>query len=135
MYADDTVLLAETPDDLQCILNSLHTYCHEWNLTVNTDKTKIIVFRNGGIIKENEKWFSDNCELEIVDEFNYLGLLLNYNGKFTKAQQKLADDGRKALFSINSKRKNFFFNIETKCSVFDTYVNSILSCFWSFGFS
>ena len=46
-----------------------------------------MVLRNVGIIKENEKWFYDNCELEIVDEFNYLGLLLNYNGKFTKAQQ------------------------------------------------
>ena len=57
-----------------------------------------MVFRNGGIIKENKKWFYDNCELEIVDEFNYLGLLLNYNGNFTKAQQKLADQGRKALF-------------------------------------
>ena len=86
MYADDT-LLAETPDDLQCILNSLHTYCQEWNLTVNTDKTKIMVFRNMGKIKENEKWFYNNFELQTVDEFNYLGLLLNYNGKFTKAHQ------------------------------------------------
>ena len=60
--------------------------------------------------------------MEIVDEFNYLGLLLNYNGKFTKAQQQLADQGRKALFSISSKLNNFFFNIETKCSVFDTYM-------------
>ena len=109
MYADDTVLLAETPDDLQFILNSLHTYCQEWNLTVNTHKTKIMVFRNGGKIKEIEKWFYNNFELETVDEFNYLGLLLNYNGKFTKAQQKLADQGRKALFSINSKLNNFFF--------------------------
>ena len=127
MYADDTVLLAETPENLQCILNSLYNYCQEWNLTVNTDKTKIMVFRNGGRLKDNEKWVYNNCELEIVDEFNYLGLLLNYNGKFTKAQQQLADQGRKALFSISSKLNNFFFNIETKCSVFDTYVNSILS--------
>ena len=38
MYADDTEVWAETPNDLQCILNSLHMYFKEWNLTVNTDK-------------------------------------------------------------------------------------------------
>ena len=67
-----------------------------------------MVFRNGGRLKDNEKWVYNNCELEIVDEFNYLGLLLNYNGKFTKAQQQLADQGRKAIFSISSKLNNFF---------------------------
>ena len=40
MFADDTVLLAETPQDLQTLLNSLYTYCDEWKLTVNTAKTK-----------------------------------------------------------------------------------------------
>ena len=40
MYADDTVLLAETPQDLQTLLNSLYTYCDEWKLTVNTAKNK-----------------------------------------------------------------------------------------------
>ena len=83
MYADDTVLLAETPQDLQTLLNSLYTYCDEWKLTVNTAKTKIMVFRNGGYIRQDEKWFYNGNELEIVNEFNYLGILFNSNGKFT----------------------------------------------------
>lgn len=35
MYANDTVLIAESPESLQEILNILHVYTKEWNLTVN----------------------------------------------------------------------------------------------------
>ena len=53
MYADDRVLNAETPEGLQTMLNSLYSYLNDWNLTVNTDKTKIVVFKNGGRIRDN----------------------------------------------------------------------------------
>ena len=56
MYADDTVLIAESPEGLQNMLNALNNYCTEWNLTVNVQKTKIMVFRNGGNIRGNENW-------------------------------------------------------------------------------
>ena len=56
MYADDTVLIAETPEGIQTMLNSLYSYSNDWNLTVITDKTKIVVFKNGGQIRDNEKW-------------------------------------------------------------------------------
>ena len=46
MYADDTVLLAESPENLQTLLNSLQCYTQRWGLTVNTLKTKIVVFRS-----------------------------------------------------------------------------------------
>jgi hypothetical protein len=39
------------------MLDELHEYATKWDLTVNIDKTKIVVFRNGGKIKDNEKWY------------------------------------------------------------------------------
>jgi hypothetical protein len=36
-----------------------------------------VVFRNGGKVNANEKWFYDNKEIEIVNNFTYLGVLLN----------------------------------------------------------
>ena len=39
MYADDMVLLAEKPEGLQKMINSLFNYTQNWNLTVNTNKT------------------------------------------------------------------------------------------------
>ena len=70
MYADDMVLLSESPESLQVLLNSLYNYNTQWNLTLNSDKTKIMVFRNGGNLRENEKWFYNGSELETVNEFN-----------------------------------------------------------------
>ena len=70
----------------------------KWSLSVNTSKTKIVVFRNGGKVNANEKWFYDNKEIEVVDSFTYLGVLLNYNGKYNVLQNKLAEQGRKAVF-------------------------------------
>ena len=42
-------------------------------------------------------------------------------------ERHVADQGRKTLFAINSALEQCTFNAETKCAVFDTYINSILS--------
>ena len=42
--ADDTVLFAESPDDMQILLDGLKMYCDKWSISVNTDKTKAVVF-------------------------------------------------------------------------------------------
>ena len=39
LFADDTLLLAESHSELQILLNKLYIYCKKWNLTVNTSKT------------------------------------------------------------------------------------------------
>ena len=75
LYADDTVLMAETPEDLQKQLNIFHDYCLAWKLKVNIDKTKIVCFTNGRL-PQNLQFTYSNSEIEIVKEFNYLGLLL-----------------------------------------------------------
>ena len=62
-------------------------------------------------------------------------MFLCYNSKFYQTQKHIAEPGRKALFALNGKLTDFDFNIETKCSVFDTYINSILSyasAIWGF---
>lgn len=97
MYADDIVLLSESPDDLQIILNSLQDYTTKCRLTVNVQKTKIIVFRNGRTIRNNEKWYYNNEPIEVVNEFNYLGLMLNYNGKCFKTQKHISEQGKKSF--------------------------------------
>ena len=56
-----------------------------------------------------------------------MGILLNYNGNFLQTQRHIAQQGQKALFAIYSTLKKFNFNIETKCSIFDAYVGSILN--------
>ena len=44
LYADDTIIMAESAEQLQTALNQLNEYCGQWNLKINTDKTKIVIF-------------------------------------------------------------------------------------------
>lgn len=125
MYSDDMVLFAESEEGLQSMLNSLLQFSKNNGLTVNIAKTKIVVFRNAGTVRKGCRWlYNDQC-IEIVDQFNYLDLLLNYNGKFNITQNKLAEQGRKAVYSLKHKTKKLCLNVPTMLSVFNTYVNSV----------
>ena len=44
LYADDTVVLADSAEGLQLGLDSLLKYCNRWGLTINMSKTNIVVF-------------------------------------------------------------------------------------------
>ena len=41
---NDTVLLAESAEELQAALNAMFLYCKTWNLSINPTKTKVIIF-------------------------------------------------------------------------------------------
>ncbi|PJE78177.1 hypothetical protein CI610_02886 [invertebrate metagenome] len=60
MYTDDMALFVNCPEDLQIMLDSLYAYTIKWNLEVNVDITKIMVFRNCGQIRNNEPWKYNN---------------------------------------------------------------------------
>ena len=53
LYADDIVLFGNSAEQLQDSLNLLSTYCQRWKLTVNINKTKVMVFRKGGTLPRN----------------------------------------------------------------------------------
>ena len=38
LYADDTVLLANSEEDLKLLLNTFNDYCSEWKLGINYEK-------------------------------------------------------------------------------------------------
>jgi hypothetical protein len=44
LYADDTVIFAESPGELQAGLNAMYLYCQTWNLQVNAAKTNVVIF-------------------------------------------------------------------------------------------
>ena len=44
LFADDMVLFGNSKEDLQFALNKFENYCDKWRLTVNTSKTKVMIF-------------------------------------------------------------------------------------------
>ena len=42
LYADDLVILSESPTGLQHCINALDNYCEKWRLNINIKKTKAL---------------------------------------------------------------------------------------------
>ena len=76
LYADDTLILAENPNDLQASLNEMEKYCDTFDLHINVNKTKILTFSRGKLRKHHIFNFGEHI-LDTVDEYNYLGLVFN----------------------------------------------------------
>ena len=51
LYADDTVILAKSPTELQLSLDAMQSYCNIWKSNINTSKTKIVIFSRGKVRK------------------------------------------------------------------------------------
>ena len=47
LYADDTVLLAESEENLQNMLDVFVSYCDMWKLKINIENSKVVIFSNG----------------------------------------------------------------------------------------
>ncbi|XP_075157635.1 uncharacterized protein LOC142230902 [Haematobia irritans] len=88
LYADDIVLLADEKETLQDMIYNLERYCKQWNMLVNLEKSKIMIFRNGGRVTKEEKWTYLNQNIEIVNEFCYLGVIFTPKMSFTKHVEK-----------------------------------------------
>ena len=72
MYADDIVVFSETAEGLQNGLNRMYQYCQKLKLSVNTQKSKVMVFRKGGLLRRNTHFYYGEHELEINSKFTYL---------------------------------------------------------------
>jgi hypothetical protein len=69
-FADDLVILSNTSGGLQNSLNKLEKYCFDWQLTVNTKKTKVMIF-------QNTQSPSPNFYYTFVKQLNRVGLRLS----------------------------------------------------------
>ena len=128
MYADDIVLFSETEDGLQSGLNVLHDYCQKWKLTVNTQKTKIVIFRKRGTINRQTRFLYGGLEIDIVNKFTYLGIVLTVGGAFSESHTALAGQSLKSIFALNKYIRKFV-NLKPRhvLDLFDKLIKPILN--------
>ena len=114
MYADDTVILAENPNDLQASLDEMKKYCDTFDLHINVNKTKILILSRGEFI------------LDTVEEYNYLGLVFNYNAKFKIAKSHLYQKGCRAMFALLNKSRNLSLPMDIMLKLFNVLVKPVV---------
>ena len=109
LYADDTIIMAESPNELQLALDALSKYCQSWKLKINIDKSKIMGFTKRKSQTLDQDFWLNGEKLEIVDSYVYLGTTFQSNGKFTGAIEKQINQAHRALFVIKSKKENSIY--------------------------
>ena len=128
MYADDIAIIADSPQSLQGMINDVEQYCQMWGLTLNRDKSQIMIFgKGGGRPAKNEKWCYMGQPITVAKEYKYLGIImtpsLNLGAHFRK---KVIDakHGLGALWgTLIGKRR---VPLEVKHRVFDATTRAVV---------
>ena len=105
LYADDIVLISDTEEELQEMLNLVHSWCQQWKLDINADKTKIVHFRNPAVPLTSYRFCCGPHPLEVTKEYKYLGLVLTEWLDFNVTVKHLALHANRALGAIIAKCK------------------------------
>ena len=128
LFADDTVLLAESEVDLQRVVNEFYSVWKRRKLKVNAGKSKVMVFER----KEEEaidfstayrvrlppvarcRIILGNEEMEEVNEFKYLGTVLCKHGGMEGEIRERVMKGRSVVGSLAGvmKGRNVSMDVE-----------------------
>ena len=132
-WADDLVMFSDSETGLQKLLEILEGYCKENELTINTKKTKCMIFNSSGRLLLRP-FFLNNVQLECVRSYKYLGFIITPSGECSTGLKDLKDRGFKAFMKIkNDLGANFNFDVPLILSLVQSLVKPILlyaSDFW-----
>ena len=139
LFADDVAGFSDTVGRLQKISDCIASFCDSVGMKINLDKTKILVFRNGGPLKEIEKWFYNGNPVEVVSFYKYLGMYFTPKLVWSKTKDMLSKQALKAISNIIRYQRNFGrFESKGMFKIFDTVVRPIFcygSEIWGFKYS
>ena len=118
LFADDVVVVSSTPGGLQNQINNLEKASDSLGLSVNLDKTKVMIFRKGGHIAAGEKWFYNGSKIEIVNSYKYLEYTLTTKLSTNSSCEEYASKAKgkildlmKTMWSLGSLDTTVFFQL------------------------
>ena len=100
LYADDLVIFSQTQRGLQLCLNELEDFCDSNLLEVNLKKTKIMIFQKNASRNKNLHFFYKKKEIEVVKDYNYLGVKMTSTGNFIQTQEMFKEKANRAVFAM-----------------------------------
>jgi len=131
LYADDLILLSESPQGMRTLLGNLDDYCMKWHLIVNSQKSKVMIFNNSktNILLSNHDFVVSNERLEIVSSYKYLGHVICSSRNIHKMMHEhLATQAQKAMHALKQKVKSTVGHLypSLNMKMFDTQVLPVL---------
>ena len=80
-------------------------YFDMMDLSINTKKTKVMIFnKSGKVLNENPEhtFYCGDTLLEVVGQYTYLGVIIKPSGSFNNAIDELHTKSSKAWFSVSN---------------------------------
>ena len=110
-YADDTILMAESEEELKSLLMKGREESEKAGLKLNIQKTKIMA--SGPITS----WHRDGETIERVTDFTFLGCKITVDGDRSQEIKRHLLHGRKALTNLDSVLKRKDISLLTKVCI------------------
>jgi hypothetical protein len=100
LYADDIVLLSESAQGLQNLLNKVKMFCDKWNLQVNINKSEVMIFNKSGKILKGHNFLYDGNTVSLVNEYKYLGIIFKPSGTIFCIRKSLCSENMNVVLHI-----------------------------------
>ena len=127
MFADDVCIYSDTAIKVQRQINTIREFCHNTGMELNLNKTEIIVFRNGGYLRNYEKCIYNSTQIQTTSIYKYMALLFTPKLSWTSAKIKLAAQAEKALISIKNYERAYGHLLHSEISkLFDAIIKLIV---------
>ena len=132
-WADDIALFANSPQELEKLLDIVATYCGNNKLTINSKKTKCLIFNKAGRLYRDKITMS-GVLLDNVREYKYLGFIFTPSGEIRTGLRDLRDRAFKSFQTLKNKMGDSFNrDVETALGLYDSMIKPVLtysSDFW-----
>jgi hypothetical protein len=101
LYADDIVLLAENPADLQRLMAVVHSYARRWRFEINHSKCGLMCFRPSGSALPTVELTIGPKAVPWVSSYRYLGVELHAGVPFRMMRQRLLQSATRCAYAVS----------------------------------
>lgn len=123
-YADDTVLIADTAEGLQRLIDRVTEVCALYNMHLNTNKTKVMI-----VSKQDTdgQFHANGSRLQMATSINYLGTFLNDKWEQINEIKIRIEKSRAAFNRMRKVLCNLNIGLHLRVRALRCYVFSILT--------
>ena len=127
LWADDLILLALDAKTAQSQLDALANFCTRWGIEVNELKTQAVIFGEKFMpINTTPNFILNGSPLQIVNNYCYLGIILDKSGSVSTAQNDLKIKAMRAFFGLKRSVMRSKLSFKALSTLFDSLIKPIL---------
>ena len=122
-FAYDFVGVSESGEQLQKVIDVVHSYCRKWRLKANVSKSAVMTFGKGSV---EGSWNWGEQDLPRVSKYTYLGIDFAESGAWDVHMKKVVASGKKEVNQFHSVISNRDTNLSARRSLLLSVVRSTL---------